>query len=166
MDILGIGFPELIFIFVIALMVFGPRRLPEIARKAGKIVADLRNMSQSLMAEWQREINAAEFTEELNKTKQEFTQARDSVAKAGKAVSQQTAEVVNSISPPQLTAASLPAQNSANTNNSPAAEPADTDNSTVEPAESPAEPAVDNSADHPPASPPAPIDPEKSVNER
>jgi Sec-independent protein translocase protein TatA len=37
-DILGIGFAELIFIMIIAMMVFGPRRLPEIAAKAGKIV--------------------------------------------------------------------------------------------------------------------------------
>lgn len=166
MDILGIGFSELVFIFIIALMVFGPRRLPEIAGKAGKIMADLRNMSQGLLAEWQREINAAELTEEINKTKKEFTQARDSVAKAGKTVSQQTAEVVNSISPPQLVAASKPAQNPTHTNNTPAAEPDTSDTPAVEPAESPAEPAADNNADHPPASPESTTDPEKSVNER
>ena len=37
MDFLGVGFAELIFILIIAMMVFGPRRLPEIAAKAGKI---------------------------------------------------------------------------------------------------------------------------------
>ena len=52
MDILGIGFAELVFILIIAMMVFGPRRLPEVAAKAGRIVAELRQMSQGLMTEW------------------------------------------------------------------------------------------------------------------
>lgn len=86
MDIFGIGFPELLFIFIIALMVFGPRRLPEIAGKAGKFVRDLRNMSQGFMAEWQREITVASRMEEiqnvrkeLEETKQALTQTRTEI---------------------------------------------------------------------------------------
>jgi Tat protein translocase TatB subunit len=86
-DILGIGFPELLFIFIIALMVFGPRRLPEIAGKAGKYVRDLRNMSQGFMAEWQREITVAarmeeieQVRKELEETKQALTQSRTEIA--------------------------------------------------------------------------------------
>ncbi|HXV41794.1 MAG TPA: twin-arginine translocase TatA/TatE family subunit, partial [Anaerolineae bacterium] len=71
MDILGIGFPELLFIFFIALMVFGPRRLPEIAGKAGRIVRDLRNMSQGFLAEWQREITVAARLDELEEVRKE-----------------------------------------------------------------------------------------------
>jgi sec-independent protein translocase protein TatB len=37
-----IGFQELIIIFVIALLVFGPERLPEISRKIGKFVIQIR----------------------------------------------------------------------------------------------------------------------------
>ena len=87
MDIFGVGFPELIFIFIIALMIFGPQRLPEIAAKAGRIVRDLRNMSQGFMTEWQREITAAaslaeieEARKELEKTRQELQQARTGLA--------------------------------------------------------------------------------------
>jgi Tat protein translocase TatB subunit len=72
MDILGVGFSELIFILIIAMMVFGPRRLPEIAAKAGKFVADLRSMSQGLMAEWQREITVAGRLEELEQARQDI----------------------------------------------------------------------------------------------
>nr|HMQ52102.1 Sec-independent protein translocase protein TatB [Anaerolineae bacterium] len=72
MDILNVGLPELLFIFVIALMVFGPRRLPEIAVKAGKFVADLRRMSNSLLAEWQREINVSNQLDEFKKVKDEL----------------------------------------------------------------------------------------------
>jgi Tat protein translocase TatB subunit len=79
MDILGIGFWELLFIFIIALMVFGPRRLPEIAGKAGRIVRDLRNMSQGFLAEWQREITVATRLEELEQVRQELEETRQSL---------------------------------------------------------------------------------------
>jgi len=72
MDILGIGFPELFLILIIAMMIFGPRRLPELAVKAGRFLGELRSMSSGLMTEWQREITAAARLEELEKTRQEF----------------------------------------------------------------------------------------------
>jgi Tat protein translocase TatB subunit len=79
MDILGIGFPELLLILIIAMMVFGPRRLPEIAAKLGKFIGDLRNMSSGLMTEWQREIAVATRLEELEKTRQEFDEIKEEI---------------------------------------------------------------------------------------
>ncbi len=76
MDILGIGVPELIFIFIIALMVLGPRRLPEYAAKAGKVVRDLRNMSQGFITEWRREIMVATRLDELEETRRELQEAK------------------------------------------------------------------------------------------
>lgn len=76
MDILGIGVPELIFIFIIALMVLGPRRLPEYAAKAGKMVRDLRNMSQGFITEWKREIMVATRIDELEETRRELQEAK------------------------------------------------------------------------------------------
>lgn len=82
MDILGVGFPELVLIFIIALMVFGPRRLPEIAVKIGKTIADLRNMSQGLMTEWQREITVAARIDELEKARQEVSEITQEIQQA------------------------------------------------------------------------------------
>ena len=79
MDILGVGFPELILIFIIALMVFGPRRLPELAVKLGKTVRDLRNMSRGLMTEWQREITVAARLDELEKARQEINELKQEI---------------------------------------------------------------------------------------
>jgi Tat protein translocase TatB subunit len=76
MDILGVGFSELIFILLIALMVFGPRRLPEIAAKAGKTVRDLRGMYQGLLLEWQREITVAARLEELEEARKELVEVK------------------------------------------------------------------------------------------
>ena len=94
MDILGVGFPELILIFLIALMVFGPRRLPELAGKIGKTVADLRNMSGGLMTEWRREIAVATRIEELEKARQEIDEIKQELKDTkGEVVSQTSAQV-------------------------------------------------------------------------
>jgi len=53
MNFFGIGIPELILILIIALVVFGPRRLPEIGRSLGKAIRDFREMSAGFTSEWQ-----------------------------------------------------------------------------------------------------------------
>jgi Tat protein translocase TatB subunit len=58
MDFLGIGPLELVVILIIALIVVGPERLPQLAQSIGKTMRDLRAMSQGLTTEWQREISS------------------------------------------------------------------------------------------------------------
>ena len=43
----GVGLPELAVIMVVAVVVFGPDRLPEFARQAGRLVRQVRNFTQS-----------------------------------------------------------------------------------------------------------------------
>lgn len=43
-----LGFPELIFILVLALLIFGPKRLPEIGRTIGRGMAEFRRASTDL----------------------------------------------------------------------------------------------------------------------
>jgi sec-independent protein translocase protein TatB len=45
--VFGIGLPELLVIIVVAVIVFGPDRLPEFARQAGRFVRQLRNFAQN-----------------------------------------------------------------------------------------------------------------------
>ena len=49
----GIGMPELIVILVVALVVLGPKRLPEVARTLGKAIAEFRRQTSEMMDELQ-----------------------------------------------------------------------------------------------------------------
>lgn len=47
----GIGLPELIVIFVIALLVLGPQRLPELARTLGRALKEIQRATQEIKEE-------------------------------------------------------------------------------------------------------------------
>ena len=47
---------ELLFILVIALIFFGPRRLPQLARSIGKGMAEFRKASEDFKRTWEREV--------------------------------------------------------------------------------------------------------------
>ena len=54
---------ELIFILLLALILFGPRRLPEIARTMGKFMAEFRKASADFQSQIQSEIHQLELDE-------------------------------------------------------------------------------------------------------
>ena len=56
----NIGFPELLVIFVVALLVFGPKRLPELGRSLGRGISEFRRASTELKSSIEREIESAE----------------------------------------------------------------------------------------------------------
>lgn len=56
----GIGMPELVVILVVALVVLGPKRLPEVARTLGKAMAEFRRQSSDIMDEFQQQARVDE----------------------------------------------------------------------------------------------------------
>ncbi len=56
----SIGMPELIIIFVIALIIFGPRKLPELGRSLGKSIAEFKRASNELKSTLEEEIRLEE----------------------------------------------------------------------------------------------------------
>jgi TatA/E family protein of Tat protein translocase len=57
-----LGIQELILIVVIALIVFGPRKLPELARSVGKSIGEFRRASNDIKRSIEKEIEQAEET--------------------------------------------------------------------------------------------------------
>jgi len=56
----SIGMPELIIIFVIALIIFGPRKLPELGRSLGKSLAEFKRASNELKSTLEEEVRVEE----------------------------------------------------------------------------------------------------------
>src|SRR6476469_2232538 len=52
----GVGLPELAVIAFVAVLVFGPDRLPEFARQAGRFVRQVRNLAQSAQSQLREEL--------------------------------------------------------------------------------------------------------------
>ena len=60
MNIFGIGLPEMAVIFTIALLVFGPKKLPEIGRSMGKAIRGFQDASREFESEFTREAKQLE----------------------------------------------------------------------------------------------------------
>ena len=56
----SIGMPELMIIFVIALIIFGPRKLPELGRSMGKSLSEFKRASNDLRNTLDEEIRVEE----------------------------------------------------------------------------------------------------------
>ena len=56
----SIGIPELIVIFIVALLVFGPRKLPEIGKSLGKALAEFQRARNELMSTIEQEVRNIE----------------------------------------------------------------------------------------------------------
>jgi len=56
----SIGMPELIVIFVIALIIFGPRKLPELGRSLGKGINEFKRASNELKNTFEEEVRVEE----------------------------------------------------------------------------------------------------------
>lgn len=63
----SLGLPELMLIFVVALIVFGPRKLPEIGRTLGKALGEFKKATDDLKNTIEREVRI-EDTKTINTT--------------------------------------------------------------------------------------------------
>jgi sec-independent protein translocase protein TatB len=92
---MNLGFTEMAFIFVLALIIFGPKKLPEIGRQIGKALAEFKRASNEF--KWQLEA-------EMRQIEAEATRERLAVS-APKSTTPEGAPAegsVNSIKPPEM----------------------------------------------------------------
>jgi Tat protein translocase TatB subunit len=57
----SLGSTELLFILVMALVFFGPRKLPQLSRSLGKNLAEFRKASEDFKRTWEKEVNLEQF---------------------------------------------------------------------------------------------------------
>ena len=65
----GLGIPELIVIFVIALVVFGPKKLPDLGKSIGRAMAEFKKAQQEFQESVQSEMREVQKTTNLDELK-------------------------------------------------------------------------------------------------
>lgn len=93
-----IGFWELLIISVLALLVIGPERLPDVARKTGRFVGKMKRFVNSVRSDIERELRTDELEKMLNqqnKQIQELKNILDDTASTAEQQIRETEELVN-----------------------------------------------------------------------
>ena len=67
----SIGMPELVIILVIALIIFGPRKLPELGRSLGRSLGEFKKASNELRSTLEEEVRVEEQKEQRTKMEAE-----------------------------------------------------------------------------------------------
>ena len=65
-----LGFSEMLMIFVIALLVFGPKKLPELGKSLGKGIREFKKATEELKANWEDHVK--DISQPLNDAKREL----------------------------------------------------------------------------------------------
>lgn len=67
----GLGLPELIVIFIIALLIFGPKKLPELGKALGRGIAEFKRASQEIKESIEIEAKKEELKKYLEPSTEE-----------------------------------------------------------------------------------------------
>lgn len=81
----SLGVPELIAIFVVALLVFGPRKLPQIGRTIGRALGEFRRASN----EFKRTIEDEVAADEIREVERDLREARSGATPSPAATDQE-----------------------------------------------------------------------------
>jgi len=98
----SLGMQEIIVIFVLALIVFGPRKLPELGKSLGKSLAEFKKASNELKQTWEDEVAKEKETlnstlDDVNKSMADVNKSMTDVNKSMTDVNQSMADVNQSM---------------------------------------------------------------------
>jgi TatA/E family protein of Tat protein translocase len=73
----NIGLPEMLVIMAIALLIFGPKKLPEVGRSLGKAMREFKKSTEEIKDRFEEQIRAEEFKsiqDDIKDIKKDLTQ--------------------------------------------------------------------------------------------
>ena len=91
----NIGFPEMVVIFILALLIFGPKRLPELGKSLGRGIGEFRRASSDLRNSIEREIESAQIPQ--NPIKEVVSDMRKAASETSLAASQTLSDATKSL---------------------------------------------------------------------
>jgi TatA/E family protein of Tat protein translocase len=77
---MNLGMPEMIFIFLLALVIFGPRKLPELGKQLGKALAEFKKASNDFKNQLEVEMMNIELEERAKKSEVEQATAERTIS--------------------------------------------------------------------------------------
>ena len=86
-----LGFPEMMFIFMLALILFGPKKLPEIGRTIGKALGEFKRASRDFQMQIEDEVRKLELEADFQKAIQP-TALTNSISSSSPTLTVSTAE--------------------------------------------------------------------------
>jgi TatA/E family protein of Tat protein translocase len=88
----SLGWQEIIIIFIIALIVFGPRKLPELGKTIGKGLAEFKKASNELKQTWEDEVRLDKEKEEMSQILKDTSVQASDILKDESSAAEQSAE--------------------------------------------------------------------------
>ncbi|HZP25826.1 MAG TPA: Sec-independent protein translocase protein TatB [Dehalococcoidia bacterium] len=112
MDFLGVGLPEILLVLLVALVVVGPQRLPQVAIEIAKVVKTLRGYATEVTNELKGEFE--EFTQDYGEVKAQMQDLRNTINSESSAITREADDVVQesrlpAVSGPIIETTSAPA---------------------------------------------------------
>ena len=94
---MNLGFPEILMIFIIALLVFGPKKLPELGKSLGKGLREFKKATDELKSNWDEQLKDVEKS--VNEVKDTVHGATRDIENKIKAEIYSTAEPAKPVQP-------------------------------------------------------------------
>ncbi len=89
-----VGFPEVMMIGAVALIVIGPERLPDVARKVGRWVSKIQRFVKGVRSDVARELESGELKALIGDQRNQINELREMVKDATKDIEKTTSDAV------------------------------------------------------------------------
>lgn len=114
MEFLNVGLGEIVVIVIIALLVFGPERLPEVARRAARMVGEVRKVANEVQRTFMEESGVDDIRKPLNDIKSDLTSVSDPIRDLKQETTSIRSDILKPPTPAVKEAHAAPAPASAN----------------------------------------------------